>query len=248
MHAIEYAFVLRGDEGVLYYAVLIQSTHWHILRNGSATHLIGAPMFFTRAVTPVLFVVAASLLGGCASNKVAMTKEEFVVVMGESGVKVDALLEKGNRDEAIVILQDLATKNPDRKEPWGRMAKIQFDAGSYSEAIVSAEEVLQRDDADRTAKSIRAVAGLRVAAQSLADLRNDVELKGNARSDATALASVMRETLGEDVLVPPAELEARKKREAAAAARAKKARPAATAPKKAGSAPASGGDPFSLLK
>lgn len=205
-------------------------------------------MFFTRAVTPVLFVVAATLLGGCATNKVAMTKEEFVVVMGESGVKVDALLEKGNRDEAIVILQDLATKNPDRKEPWGRMAKIQFDAGSYSEAIVSAEEVLQRDDTDRTAKSIRAVAGLRVAAQSLADLRNDVELKGNARSDATALASVMRETLGEDVLVPPAELEARKKREAAAAARAKKARPAATAPKKAGSAPASGGDPFSLLK
>jgi hypothetical protein len=233
----------------MYYANLIQSTHWHNLRNGSATNPVGAPMFFTRAVTPVLFVVAASLLGGCAGNKVAMSKEEFVVAMGESGVKVDALLEKGNRDDAIVILQGLATKNPDRKEPWGRIAKIQFDAGSYSEAIVSAEEVLQRDETDRTAKSIRAVAGLRVAAQSLADLRNDVELKGNARSDATALASVMRETLGEDVLVPPAELEARKKREAAAAARAKRVRATpVSAPDKAASVPVTGGDPFSLLK
>lgn len=206
-------------------------------------------MFVAKVFSPLVLVVAASLLGGCAANNVAMTKDEFVVAMSESGVKVDALLEKGNRDEAIVVLQGLAKRNPDRKEPWGRMAKIQFDAGSYSEAIVSAEEVLQRDDTDRTAKSIRAVAGLRVAAQSLADLRNDVELKGNARSDATALASVMRETLGEDVLVPPAELEARKKREAAAAARAKRSRAVReSAPEKAASVPATGGDPFSLLK
>jgi tetratricopeptide (TPR) repeat protein len=233
----------------MYYADLIRSTHWHTLRNGSATRIFGVTMSFAKALSPLVLVVAASLLGGCAANNVAMTKEEFVVALGESGAKVDTLLEKGNRDEAIVILQNLAAKNPDRKEPWGRMAKIQFDAGSYSEAIVSAEEVLQRDATDRTAKSIRAVAGLRVAAQSLADLRNDVELKGNARSDATALASVMRETLGEDVLVPPAELEARKKREAAAAARAKRARVApVSAPNNASSASATGGDPFSLLK
>lgn len=205
-------------------------------------------MCFQRAAISFVLVIAVSLLGGCASSNVAMTKEEFVVVMGESGAKVDALLEKGNQEEAINILQGLARKNPDRKEPWGRMAKIQFEAGSYSEAIVSAEEVLQRDGTDRTAKSIRAVAGLRVAAQSLADLRNDVELKGNARSDAAALASVMRETLGEDVLVPPAELEARKKREAAAARAARNRSSNAATSNKSAAQPASGGDPFSLLK
>lgn len=206
-------------------------------------------MFFARIVTPFVFVVAASLLGGCASNKVPMSQEEFSAAMGESTPKLDSLLEQGNREEAIKLLQGLATKSPDRKEPWVRMAKIQFDAGSYSEAIVSAEEVLQRDSTDRTAKSIRAVSGLRVAAQSLADLRNDVELKGNARSDAAALASVMRETLGEDVLVPPAELEARKKREAAAAARAKRNRAAAAAaPAKPASPAETSGDPFSQLK
>lgn len=196
--------------------------------------------------------ISITVLGGCASNKVAMTKEEFVQAMSQSNAQVDALLEKGESDEAVIVLADLAKLNPDRKEPWGRMAKIQFDSGNYAQAIVSAEEVLQRDDTDRTAKSIRAVAGLRVASQSLADLRNDVELKGNARADAASLAAVMRETLGEDVLVPPAELEARKKREEAAAARARaraKAKPQAApvaAPDKG--TPARGGNPFSQLK
>lgn len=200
----------------------------------------------------LVLAVAIALLSGCASNKVAMTKEEFVQAMSESGVKVDTLLEKGESDEAVTVLADLAKRNPDRKEPWSRMAKIQFDSGNYAQAIVSAEEVLQRDDTDRTAKSIRAVAGLRVASQSLSDLRNDVELKGNARSDAASLAAVMRETLGEDVLVPPAELEARKKREAAAAAaaarKARTKRQAAPVSASEGVQPARGGDPFSQLK
>jgi len=160
-------------------------------------------------------------LSGCASNKTGMSKEEFTQVMSESNAKVDALLERGESGEAITILSGLAKQDPSRKEPWARMAKIQFDSGNYAQAIVSAEEVLQRDNTDRMAKSIRVVAGLRVASQSVADLRNDVELKGNARSDAANLATVMRETLGEEVLVPPAELEARKRREAAAAAAAK---------------------------
>jgi len=66
----------------------------------------------------------------------------------------------------------------------------------------------------------------------------------------------MRETLGEDVLVPPAELEARKKREAAAAAARAKARAEARkregAEASGGTAPVasggSGGDPFGMLK
>lgn len=195
----------------------------------------------------VCLVAAVSVVSGCASDKIAMGKEEFIQAMGQSAIKVDALLDKGEHDEAVVILSELARLNPDRKEPWGRMAKIQFDSGNYAQAIVSAEEVLQRDGSDRTAKSIRAVAGLRVASQSLTDLRNDVELKGNARSDAATLAAVMRETLGEDVLVPPAELEARKKREAAAAARAK-ARAKRPVSREPVQPVAVGGDPFSQLK
>jgi len=205
-------------------------------------------MCIARRLFPLLVLGVSALLGACASNNVAMNQEEFSQAMRVSEQKVVALLDKGEDDDAILVLVDLAKRSPDRKEPWGRMAKIQFDSGNYAQAIVSAEEVLQRDSADRTAKSIRAVAGLRVAAQSLADLRNDVELKGNARSDAASLASVMRETLGEDVLVPPAELEARKKREAAAAARVKSRSRSARVESSAPKATGSGGDPFSQLK
>jgi len=218
-------------------------------------------MFYRSKVSISVALLGAFLISGCATDKIPMSQDAFMEAMKTSEIKVDSLLDKGNQEEAVRILGDLAKKNPDKKEPWGRMARIQFDAGNYSQAIVSAEEVLQRDTTDRAAKSIRAVAGLRVATQSLNDLRNDVELKGNARSDAAGLAKVMRETLGEDVLVPPAELEARKKKEAAAAAAAAraKARAAEARRKESGSgeaaapvshaAPASsGGDPFSVFK
>jgi Flp pilus assembly protein TadD len=195
--------------------------------------------------------IGISVLNGCASNTATttMTIEEFAQVMSQSNAQVQSLLEKGENDEAMTILARLAKQNPSRKEPWERMAKIQFDSGNYAQAIVSAEEVLQRDETDRMAKSIRVVAGLRVASQSLSNLRNDVELKGNARSDAANLVAVMRETLGEDVLVPPNELEARKKREAAAAAARNKAAAKAKQPvSQEEGPPARGGDPFGLLR
>lgn len=216
-------------------------------------------MFAARWGSWLLVTVLAAALSGCATDKVAMTQSEFLDAMGKSSLKIDSLLDKGNQEEAVRILGDLAKRNPDRKEPWVRMAKVHFDAENYSQAIVSAEEALQRDNTDREAKSIRAVAGLRVASQSLTELRNDVELKGNARSDAAGLAKVMRETLGEDVLVPPAELEARKKREAAAAkreaaiaararARTEAKRNEEAAPAGAPSSASAGGNPFSVLR
>ena len=112
--------------------------------------------------------------------------------------------------------------------------------------------MLQRDPADRTAKSIRAVAGLRVATQSLNELRSDVELKGNARSDAIGLVKVMRDTLGESVLVPPvaAKAENASPRSASASTRASQGRGRAAHRKSApaGEPAATGGDPFGALK
>lgn len=202
-------------------------------------------MFSFGRLSFVLVFGAATALTGCASKLPPMTQEEFSTAMAQSSISVDSMLEKGNQEEAVKVLGDLAQKNPGRKEPWVRMAKVYFDADNYAQAIVAAEEVLQRDSTDRTAKSIRAVAGLRIAAQSLSDLRGDVELKGNARLDAVGLAKVMRETLGEDVLVPPGE-----KKKPVLVARPKLQAPA---PKRSAggveSSPASSGaDPFSVLK
>lgn len=158
---------------------------------------------------------------------------------------MDSLLQQGSQKDAIKLLDDMARRNPERKEPWARKAKIYFDAGSYAQAISAAEEVLLRDPADRSAKVIRAVAGLRVAGQSLNELRSDTELKGSAHSDAVGLVKVMRETLGEDVLVPSAD----SRREV------RPAKPKPTpAPRRKGGADsdarpsAAGGNPFDALK
>ncbi|MBS1139619.1 MAG: putative lipoprotein [Proteobacteria bacterium] len=205
-------------------------------------------MFPLKRLSTALVFGVSLAISGCASNKVSMSQEEFSAAMAQSSMSVDTLLEKGNQEEAVKILGDLAKKNPGRKEPWVRMAKVHFDAENYAQAIVAAEEALQRDGTDRSAKSIRAVAGLRVAAQSLTDLRGDVELKGDARSDAVGLAKVMRDTLGEDVLVPPGEPE--KKKKVVPVARPKPV--VAATPKKPGGADvsptASGANPFSVLK
>jgi len=170
--------------------------------------------------------------------------------MTQSSLSVDSLLEKGNQDDAVKILTDLAAKNPGRKEPWLKMAKVHFDAENYAQAIVAAEEVIQRDADDREAKTIRAVSGLRVAAKSLNDLKDDVELRGDAHSDALGLAKVMRETLGEDVLVPPVEKKKKKWRRASVI-RPKPVAPVANGSQPAPSAPAASGgagNPFGALK
>lgn len=201
-------------------------------------------MYFLKRLSPVFVLGAVLTMSGCASKNAPMSQEEFSTAMAQSSASADSLLEKGNRDEAVNVLAELAKKNPGRKDPWVRMARIHFDGENYAQAIVAAEEALQRDNTDRTAKSIRAVGGLRVAAQSLNDLKGDVELKGDARSDAVGLAKVMRETLGEEVLVPP---EDKKKKPAPVVVR-----PRPVAPKSPVAAPApagaSGGNPFGALR
>lgn len=204
-----------------------------------------------------MILVATAVLSGCATTEPLVGKDQFLEFMTVSAQKADSLVGSGKKEEAISLLTDVARAKPDRKEPWVHMARIYFDEKSYSQAIVSSEEALQRDRADQVAKSIRAVSGLRVAAQSLTELRNDVDLKGGARADATDLAMVMRDILGEDVLVPPSELEARKKREAVAArkkaiARAKARTQSANTPidgsPPQGQVTAPSGNPFGMLK
>ncbi|MFF7396288.1 hypothetical protein ACFZAI_07530 [Achromobacter sp. NPDC008082] len=111
-------------------------------------------------------------------------------------------LEQKGADQAVVQFEEIAQRNPSKGEPWSYIAKIRFDEQKYGQAIVAADETLSRDPQDFVAKTVRAVGGLRVAMQSLADLRADALLAGNARADAVALAASMRETLGQDVLFP----------------------------------------------
>ena len=139
-----------------------------------------------------------ALMAGCATTSKPQTDAEYKQSITRA---TETLANKGG-DEAVVQFQEIAQRNPSRGEPWSYIAKIRFDEQKYGEAIVAADEALSRDQNDFTAKTVRAVGGLRVAMQSLADLRADALLAGNARNDAVALAASMRETLGQDVLFP----------------------------------------------
>ncbi|ACR27587.1 tetratricopeptide repeat protein [Burkholderia glumae] len=202
-------------------------------------------------------VMACGVIAGCATQPSAPpTPEAF----NKSLEDADAVAKAGDQDKAIGLYQQLAKSDPTREEPWARIAQIQFQQGHYGQAIVAAQEALQRDNTDRQSKSVLAVAGLRIATESLSELRQDSSLAGDAKSDAQVLAKQLRDTLGEDALFPPEQADKpqpkRRKvyrrhvaREAAPAAAA----PAAEAPKPAApaapAAPAKGGaDPFSALR
>ncbi|SDH88293.1 tetratricopeptide repeat protein [Paraburkholderia phenazinium] len=146
-------------------------------------------------------VLACGVMAGCATqgNNVATTPEAF----NKSLADADTVAKSGDQDRAIALYQDLSKTDPTREEPWSRIAQIQFTQGHYGQAIVAAQEALQRDQTDRQAKSVLAVAGLRVATQSLGELRQDASLAGDAKTDAQALAKELRDTLGEATLFPP---------------------------------------------
>lgn len=148
-------------------------------------------------------VLACGVIAGCATqgNNAATTPEAF----NKSLADADTVAKGGDQDRAIALYQDLSKTDPTREEPWSRIAQIQFTQGHYGQAIVAAQEALQRDQTDRQAKSVLAVAGLRVATQSLGELRQDASLAGDAKTDAQALAKELRDTLGESTLFPPDE-------------------------------------------
>ncbi|WP_269509335.1 tetratricopeptide repeat protein [Burkholderia sp. IMCC1007] len=200
-------------------------------------------------------VLACGVIAGCANQPPAPPTAE---VFNKSLADADAVAKSGDQDKALGLYQQLAKSDPTREEPWSRIAQIQFAQNHYGQAIVAAQEALQRDATDRQAKSVLAVAGLRIATQSLGELRQDASLAGDAKSDAQALAKQLRDTLGESALFPPEQraVKARTARrvihrpKAGAAAATEAAAATTTAPATSGNAaPQKGGaDPFSALR
>ncbi|RQR38960.1 MULTISPECIES: tetratricopeptide repeat protein [unclassified Burkholderia] len=200
-------------------------------------------------------VLACGVIAGCASQPPAPPSAE---VFNKSLADADAVAKSGDQDKALGLYQQLAKSDPTREEPWSRIAQIQFAQNHYGQAIVAAQEALQRDATDRQAKSVLAVAGLRIATQSLGELRQDSSLAGDAKSDAQALAKQLRDTLGESALFPPEQKAQTRKvvrrqihrPKAGAGAATEVAAGAATTPTASGNtAPQKGGaDPFSALR
>lgn len=145
-------------------------------------------------------VLVCAAIAGCATQKSAnqTTPEAFNKALADADVSAKG----SDKDHALGLYEQLAKMDPTREEPWARIAQIQFDQGHYGQAIVAAQEALQRDSTDRAAKSVLAVSGLRIATQSLGELRQDAALAGDAKSDAQSLAHQLRDTLGQATLFP----------------------------------------------
>ncbi|MFC5473592.1 tetratricopeptide repeat protein [Paraherbaspirillum soli] len=139
------------------------------------------------------------LLAACATTPATVdpaAKLDAVVA------EADAAQKAGQTDKAVKLLKDATGAFPADKAPWVRLAQIKFDGENYGEAINYALEGLQRDPKDKVANSIVAVGGLRLSTKALNELRTQNDLNGNVRSEAQGLAKILRESLGETVLLP----------------------------------------------
>lgn len=149
----------------------------------------------------------------------------------------DKAQKAGNADQAMEQLDQAIKADPSSKAPWLKKAQMHFDARQYGLAITAAQEALQRDVNDLTAKSILAVSGLRVSAQALEQLRKANEVTGSARSEAESVAKIIREALGEPILVPVAESVSSKRPAQRSAAPNRSAQVVPMAPPAAGASP-----------
>ncbi|KAF1016747.1 MAG: hypothetical protein GAK31_00005 [Stenotrophomonas maltophilia] len=148
---------------------------------------------------PMFALVLLSGLAACASAP----KKVEVVPFETTLSNVEAQVSTAGADAAIAAFEGAAKADPTRKEPWVRIAQLQFDQGQYARAIVAAEEVLQRDPDDLVADGVITVAGFRVANQSLQRLQGRGALASDtARKEAQTLANTLRSTMGEAILEP----------------------------------------------
>ena len=159
-----------------------------------------------RGLCPAVIIVALCPLAACASSPKkgdAAAKLAVEDQVNDRLAAADKAQKAGETDKAVEQLDAAIKIDPSSKAPWLKKAQIHFDARQYGVAITEAQEVLQRDVTDLTAKSILAVSGLRVSADALDQLRKVNEVTGSTRNEAENVAKLIRSALGEPILVPP---------------------------------------------
>jgi hypothetical protein len=149
-------------------------------------------------------IFAALVLAGCATPPppapvAAPAVQSLAQYMQEAG-KAST---EGSKLRSRELYNVAAKTYPASKEPWLKLAEDYFEASNYGQAILAAQEVIQRDPDDSLATGVLAVSGLRVSATALSTLRKQqTALNGGTRTEAESLARLLRDLLGEPVLVP----------------------------------------------
>jgi predicted Zn-dependent protease len=198
----------------------------HAIPSGGIGRLLGAAL-------------CAMALSACSTTQPVVAQQAAKPSMEDMLAKAGQASGAGQKEQAVTLWKEAAAAYPADKAPWTSIAQTRYDAGQYGDAIVSAQEVLVRDPNDRLANSIIAISGLRLSTRALADLSRQNNLSGSIRTESQDLAKLLRESLGEQVLVPPPPAPAAAPPKVAAG-KGKKA--------KAKTEEASGANPFGALK
>ncbi|WP_426114701.1 hypothetical protein [Massilia sp. PWRC2] len=147
-------------------------------------------------------LAGAALIGACAGP--ASAPVERKASMASILSDADATAKAGRPDQAYAMLKAAAATHPTDKTPLLRIAQMRFDDKNYGEAIVSGLQALERDPDDMLGYSLVAVSGLRVSSKALGDLSLKNGFTGSVRSEAQDLAALLRKTLNESIVSPPA--------------------------------------------
>jgi tetratricopeptide (TPR) repeat protein len=134
---------------------------------------------------------------------------------------------KAKRLEASRLeYREAARSYPTSALPWSKLAEDYFEKGDHGNAILAAQEVVEREPQNVVAQSVLAVSGLRVSNAALTSLRAQQSgVPSSTREQARELTRTLREALGEYALVPRTAASG----ETATAGSAGTASPAATA-------------------
>lgn len=142
----------------------------------------------------------AATLSACSSTPVAPPP---VPKMADLLSQASQAATAGDKEKAVTLWKQTATLYPADKTPWVNITQARYDSGKYSEAIISAQEILVRDPANTFANSIIATSGLRLATRALANLSRQNGFTGSLQKESMELARVLRDSLGHDTLFSP---------------------------------------------
>lgn len=160
--------------------------------------MINLKLFNANGRHLAMLMCVASITSGCATIGESLSVNDGDQLLREA----QQALRSGAKVRAQKLFEDASKTNPADKKPWVSLAQLHFDEGNYAQAITAGQEVLARDVKDQVARSIVLVSSLRVASKSLAEMRDLNQWTGDARAEAKKVASILRENLGEEVLVP----------------------------------------------
>ncbi len=149
-------------------------------------------------------LACAATLSACSTAPVVPTAPKLTDLLSQASQAAAT----GKKEQAVTVWKQAATAFPADKTPWISIAQTRYEGGQYGEAIQASQEVLLRDPNDKMANSIIAISGLRLSTRALADLSRQSNLSGPIKTESQDLAKILRETLGDVVLVPPAAAQA----------------------------------------